>query len=139
MKDEPTIMLRRTKHGLEALDAVDAERLSDIAIGSDVEVTFRKRRSGPQQRLYWKTLGNVVKATEKWPTAQHLHDDLKVSLGYWQKHVTMSGQVTYMPDSTAFARMSGDEFKVYFDRAMKMISETCGFDPLSFYSEQRAA
>ena len=122
MKEEAPIILRRTKHGLEALDAVDADYLAEIALGSDVEVTFRKRRSGRQHRLYWKVLGNTVKATDKWPTPAHLHDEIKFALGY-----------------VAFQNMDGREFKVFFDRAMKLIAEHCGFDPLADYERMREA
>jgi hypothetical protein len=139
MKDQAPIILRKTRFGFEAMDAIDAETLAQYAFGSEVEVTFRKRRSGPQQRLYWKVLGEVVKATDKWPSATHLHDDLKISLGYWQKLVTMSGQVTYRADSTAFPKMDGQEFKVFFDRAMKLIAETVGFDPLASYEALKVA
>ena len=139
MKDEAPILLRKTRHGLEAMDAVDAETLEQFAIGETVEVTFRKRRSGPQHRLYWKVLGVVVKATDKWPSTAHLHDDVKVSLGYWEKQITMSGQITYRASSTAFSKMDGAEFKVFFDRAMKLIAETVGFDPLEFYDRKPTA
>ena len=139
MKDEPSILLRRTRQGLEALDAVDAETLDGFALGEAIEVTIRKRRSGPQHRLYWKVLGEVVKATEKWVSTKHLHDDLKISLGYWEKFITMSGQITYRANSTAFSKMDNQEFKLFFDRAMKLIAETVGFDPLASYEEMRAA
>ena len=140
MKDDPPLLLRRTKHGLEALNAIDAEALAEIGLGSDVEVVLRKRRSGPQQRLYWRTLSEVVAATDKWPTSKHLHNDLKLALGYVEKHVNaFNGAMTYQADSTAFEKMKGDEFKTYFDRAMKLIAESCGFDPLAQYEARRAA
>lgn len=138
MKGEAPILLRRTRHGLEALDAVDAEALDVFAFGETVEVTFRKRRSGPQHRLYWKVLGNVVKATDKWPTAKKLHRELKFALGYVEKSINgFNGAVTYEVDSTAFEKMDGTDFKIFFDRAMKLIAETCGFDPLATYEEMK--
>jgi len=139
MKEEAPIVLRRTRHGLEALDQIDAELLDTISLGSDVEVILRKRRSGPQQRLYWRVLGNVVRATDRWPTSQHLHDEIKFALGYVEKRVSFTGAIYYRADSTAFQKMDGQEFKVYFDRAMKLIAEHCGFDPLAEYVERKAA
>lgn len=139
MKDMPPIILRRTKHGLEAVNQIDAETLDEIPTGQDVEVVFKKRRSGPQQRLYWKVLGEVVKATEKWANANKLHDEIKFSLGYVERCVSLTGAIYFRADSTAFAKMDGQEFKVFFDRAMKLIATHCGFDPLESYERMKAA
>lgn len=140
MKDEPTIILRRSRHGLEAVGQIDLEALEEIPLGQDVEVVFRKRRSGPQHRLYWKALGNVVRATGKWPTARVLHRDLKLALGYVEKRVNeFNGAVTYHADSTAFEKMDGLAFKTYMDQAMELIAKTCGIDPLEFYEKAKAA
>ena len=134
MKDEPSIILRRTTHGLEALNRVDADALEAFPLGSDVEVTFKKRRSSAQARLYWAILGEVVEATGLWPTAKHMHRELKRALGYTdQIENKFTGAVEYYDDSTAFSRMDGVAFKLYFDQAMKLIAETCGFDPLEAY------
>ena len=126
--------------GLNAVNSGLPQSSGPIGMGNDVEVVLRKRRSGPQQRLYWRTLSEVVAATDKWPTSKHLHNDLKLALGYVEKHVNaFNGAMTYQADSTAFEKMKGDEFKTYFDRAMKLIAESCGFDPLAQYEARRAA
>jgi hypothetical protein len=140
MKDAPSILMRRTSSGLEALDAIDNESLSLIPIGHDVEVTIKKRRSSPQHRLYWKMLGVVVKATGKWPTAKKMHGELKIALGYTEKKINaFNGAVYYESDSTAFEKMDGVEFKVFMDRAVQLIATDLGFDPLAFYENRMAA
>ena len=139
MKEAPTLLLRRSAKGLEPLDAVDAEVISQIPIGSDVEVQIKKRRSSRQHRLYWKMLGETVAATGKFPSAAHLHDEIKMALGYTEKRVSFDGRIYYRADSTAFEKMDGAEFKVFFDRAVHLIADNMGFDPLAFYQEAWAA
>jgi hypothetical protein len=131
MKDEPPIILRRTRHGLEALNAIDADVLDQYPIGSDVEVTFRKRRSGPQQRKYWVILRNVVDATGKWPTSYHLHEALKFSLGFYEQCKTLKGDTFYRADSTSFQKMDGKQFQEYFNDVIRLLSEVIGVDPMS--------
>jgi hypothetical protein len=140
MKDQPTIILRRTRQGLTPVSAIDEEALSEYALGSDVEVVIRKRRSGPQHRMYWKVLGNTVAATNKWPTAKHLHRNIKMALGYVEETINgFTGEVEYHEDSTAFAKMDGIEFQNYFNQAMELIAKTCGFDPLADYEQRKAS
>lgn len=133
MREVSPLLMKRTRHGLEAVDSIDNERLESIPLGQDIEVTIKKRRSNLQQRLYWKMLGEVVQITEKYPTSQHLHDEIKMALGYIEKRVTFTGQIYYRADSTAFDKMDGREFKVFFDRAVKLMAEHLNINPLEFY------
>jgi hypothetical protein len=72
-------------------------------------------------------------ATDRWPTSHHLHEDLLITLGYWIKVVTLSGEIRLMRDSTAHDKMSDDEFAAYFNRAMAKLAEELGYDPLAEY------
>jgi hypothetical protein len=129
----PPAIVTKTPRGLSPVAAYDQELIMGDAIGSQYDLVKRSRRSLPQQRLYWATLGNVVRATGKWPTAEHLHDDLKLVCGYRRQVVDwVTGEVGVAVDSTAFDAMTGDEFKVYFDIAMAKLAEHIGYDPLAF-------
>jgi hypothetical protein len=125
------LVLRRTERGLEPRSRQAADLLAQYAVHSDVEVTVRKRRSLPQLRLYWAMLQNVVEATGAWPTAEHLHDALKLDLGFTTAVKSIDGGMVLIPDSTAMARMDAAQFKVFFDLAAAKLAEVCGFDPLA--------
>jgi hypothetical protein len=129
--DRSPIFMRRTIGGLAPCHAHDAERLDAFATGQDLEVTIKQRRSLPQQRLYWLTLHKVVQATGDYPSAEKLHEALKMALGVVSLMKTMDGKIVAIPDSTAFANMDGAAFKDFFDRSMDAIAERYGFDPLS--------
>jgi len=109
----------------------DAERMDDYAQGSLFNLSPTKQRSNPQHNLYWSTLRRVAKATGKWPTEHHLHDELKIACGYVRiKLSALNGELVNIPDSISFDKMTQPEFQQYFDMAMAKLAEGIGYDPL---------
>jgi hypothetical protein len=137
-REKIPIILRRTRAGLEPRSRLAHDQLAQYAEHSDVEVTVKKRRSLPQLRLYWAMLNNVVEATGAWPDAEHLHDALKMDLGYVTPIKTMDGKLVMLPDSAAMSRMDSAQFKRFFDAAAARLAEVCGFDPLAITEEAAA-
>lgn len=138
-REKQPLVLRRTDRGLEPRSRLAADLLSQYAIGSDVEITIRKRRSAPQLRRYWVMLHEVVEATGAFPDAERLHEALKLDLGYVTPMRLLDGRMVYMPDSTAMSKMDAAEFQRFFDRAAARLAEICGFDPLAEMPAQEAA
>lgn len=136
-REKAPLVLRRTERGLEPRSRLAADLLAQYAIGSDVEISVKKRRSHPQLRLYWVMLQKVVEATDAFPSAEHLHEALKVHLGFVTPMVSLSGKTFYVPDSAAMSKMDAAEFRRFFDKAAQLIAERFGFDPLA--NEQEAA
>ena len=130
-REKIPLVLRRTERGLEPRSQLAREALAQYALHSDVEITVRKRRSLPQLRLYWAMLQNVVAATDAWASAEHLHDALKLDLGYTMPIKTMDGKLAMIPDSVALAKMDSAQFQKFFDAAAARLAEVCGFDPLT--------
>lgn len=128
--DRMPILLHRTRLGLEARSREARDVLEKYALGAVVEVTLRKRRSSTQNALYWAMLQRVVDATGAYPTAPHLHDALKLELGYTTPMKTLSGEIRYIPDSTAFGKMDAALFRTFFDAATAKLAEIYGFDPV---------
>lgn len=129
-REKIPLILRRTERGLEPRSQLARDALAQYAIHSDVEISIKKKRSLPQLRLYWAMLQNVVAATDAWATAEHLHDALKLDLGYTTPVKTMDGRLVMIPDSVALAKMDSAQFQRFFDAAAARLAEVCGFDPL---------
>jgi hypothetical protein len=133
-------IVAKTARGLSAVSGFDAERIMSDPAGTEYDLVKRTKRSNPQNSLYWQTLTQVVRATGKWPSAEHLHHELKLVCGYRMTIVDWdTGEVSQAVDSTAFDNMSADQFRTYFDLAMAKLAEHVGFDPLAFYGDRRAA
>ena len=136
-REKIPLVLRRTERGLEPRSQLARDALAQYAVHSDVEITIKKKRSLPQLRLYWAMLQNVVAATDAWATAEHLHDALKLDLGYTTPIKTMDGRLAMIPDSIALSKMDSAQFQKFFDAAAARLAEVCGFDPLE--TEREAA
>ncbi len=109
----------------------DAERMEDYAQGALFNLSSTKQRSNPQHNMYWSILRRVAKATGKWPTEHHLHDELKIACGYVRiKLSALNGELVNIPDSISFDKMNQAEFFKYFELAMKKLAEGIGYDPL---------
>ena len=119
--------------------AYDAELLDAYQIDALFMLKPEPRRSGKLHRTYWKALSNLVKATNRWPTADKLHDALMWDLGYITVEKGLDGKPRLVRDSIAFDSMPTDaQFKPYFDQAMARLAEVTGIDPRAFLTEEQA-
>lgn len=136
----PHIEVIATPRGLRAHTQDDAEKLASVEHGKIYELVPLTKRSDRQLRTYWKALGLVVKVSQRWASAENLHRDIKMTLGYREQVINMrTGEITLVPDSIALDRMSHEEFCEFMNQAMALIADAVGFDPLAFLAEERAA
>lgn len=132
----PHIEVVMTPRGLRAHTSFDAEAMVAVPLGHTFELVPVTKRSSKQLRTYWRALGIVVKATNKWPTAEHLHDEIKFTLGYRKQIADLkTGEVSEVLDSVALNEMDHDAFCRFMDQAMALVADAVGFDPLSFLAE----
>lgn len=107
--------------------AYDAERCQRFKRGERLKAsTLTRPRSIKSQGLYWACLSNFVAATECVPTAEHLHNLIKMKLGYVTPAAMPDGSLCWIPDSTAFDAMDEAEFCTFLDKADRWCSETFG-------------
>jgi len=131
MKSHSNIQVMKLDNALVPLTEYDAIQLEDCSKGTLFNLKKTKKRSNPQNALYWATLRKVREATGKWPTDEHLHNDLKWACGYVRmRYNALSGQHMRTVDSISFDQMDQQEFNAYFEMAMKKLAEGIGYDPL---------
>ena len=131
MKSRSKIQVLKVEGALVPLTEHDANQLEDAAINTVFNMTSTQTRSNPHHNMYWAVLHKVVKATGKWPTKDHLHDELKWACGYVRmRYTNFTGQHMRTVDSISFDDMSQKEFNDYFDMAMTTLAEGIGYDPL---------
>lgn len=126
----PPILVQKTPDGLMPYDRHSAEAIGDHVNGQVYTCKPRKGRTLNRNGAYWVGLGIAVKATEAWPTANQLHNDLKRLCGYVDVyHNPLTGQDEVRVQSTAFDKMSESEFAAYFRLAQAKFIGRMGFDP----------
>lgn len=130
MKSPPPILLQKTPHGYAPYGAYSADMLDGLIMGQVLTCTPRKGRTLPRNAAYWAGLQQAVKASGAWPTASHLHNDLKRLCGYVDTyHNPLTGRDEIRVQSTAFDAMSESEFAAYFALAQMKFIAAMGFDP----------
>lgn len=134
-KEKPPLIVRKTKRGIVPVSAFDEERLFALPLGSECELKAMTKRSWPQLKLYWSILSRVVAATGIAATAPHLHDLIKVELGYVTLVTLLDGSIASWPDSAALDAMEPPEFNAFFEAAMSLLADRCGFDPMQALAE----
>lgn len=133
-KSKPTIIVKKGAGGLSPASSYDAEELDAAPVGTEFDIVSRTRRSNPQNRMYFGILSAMIGATslgDQWPTAHKLHEAILTELGYVTREPRFGSPPVPIPDSTAFEAMDPEDFRLYFDQAMMLLSELTGVDPLT--------
>lgn len=130
-KDKRPIRAHRDKHNLFLWPCTKEDEAVFLALspGEPVEIIIKQRRSLPQLHAYWAMLSRVVEATDAFPSPEHLHEALKMDLGYFRPMKLLSGETVLVPDSVAFNKMTAPDFRAYFAKAEQLIAERFGIDP----------
>lgn len=126
----PDMLLQITPSGIMPYALHSDAMLAGLPMGQVLTATPRKGRTVPRNSAYWAGLQTAVRATDAWPTPEHLHQDLKRLCGYVDWYANpLTGRDEMRVQSTAFAKMSEAEFALYFRMAQMRFTEKMGFDP----------
>ena len=125
----PSPIVKLSGGRLSPASAWDAELLADAPNGAEFDLVRRSPRSKSHNGMYWAQLGLIVKATGAFPTADYMHDWLKVRLGYVSPIMGPKGQIVGMSvDSAAFAKMDQAAFGAFYEKAVQLIAAEMGID-----------
>jgi hypothetical protein len=87
-------------------------------------------RNMAQHRKYFAVLNNVVDATGKWTSTEHLRRDILIALNRFDEHVNQfTGEVTKVAHSMAVASMPKAEFEKLYEETMELLTEAFDCDP----------
>ena len=130
MDKQPPILLQICPDGIKPYDRLSAVQMGGLLNGQVLTCTPRKGRTLPRNAAYWVGLQKAVKATDAWPTPQHLHNDLKRLCGYVDVyHNPLTGRDEVRVQSTAFDKMPEAQFAAFFKLAQMRFIQIMGFDP----------
>jgi hypothetical protein len=125
----PRPIVRKAGGRLSPVSAWDAELLSDAPEGAEFDLVRRTKRSLPHLRMYFAQLGLIVKATEAFATADHMHEWIKIRLAYTRAVLGPKGEVVGMTvDSAAFDAMDQAAFNVFYEKAARLVAAEMGIE-----------
>jgi len=106
----------------------DQRALAGIENGQRVRVDIKEFRSVPRLRAYWMMLHEVVAATECAPSAERLHEAMKLELGIVDL-VKVGNMTVAIPGSIAFDKFTESEMVEWFRIAERFLAEKYGYEP----------
>ena len=128
MKD----IARYRKNGLTLVpaDREARELQAKLEDNTSIFVQLWLPRNMAQHRKYFAVLNNVVEATGRWVSTEHLRRDILISLGRYDEEVNrFTGEVRQIPHSMAVASMPKAEFERLYDDTIKLLTDALGCDP----------
>lgn len=106
------------------------ELLAALQDGATVFIEVWQPRNMKQHRKFFKLLNNVVEATGRWTSTEHLRRDLLIATHRYDEEVNrLTGEVRQVPHSMKVASMPRAEFEALYDDAMRVLTEALGCDP----------
>lgn len=131
--EKPVYAFIRQGNALVPELEMDRRALEGIGQGQRVRVEIKEFRSAPRLRAYWAMLHDVVAATECAPSAERLHEAMKLELGIVDL-VKVGTMTVAIPGSIAFDKMTEAEMVEWFRISERFLAEKYGYEP-----QERAA
>ena len=123
-------LFRRAALALVPVGREAREVLASIKEGATVFIEVWHPRNMAQHRKYFAVLNNVVEATGRWTSTEHLRRDILIATHRYDEHVNeFTGEVTKVAHSMAAASMPKDEFERLYDETIRLLTEALGADP----------
>jgi hypothetical protein len=99
-------------------DNEDSLAVAVLKEGERVVFEVGDVRKIERHRKYFKLLSEVInhmpeQLSEKYPKPENLLDEIKLQLGYYEKHYTLSGREVYKPKSISFVSMGEKKFQQF--------------------------
>jgi len=109
---------------LRPIDQAGEDAMRKIRHDQVVTIEVKRPRNVRFHRMYWALVTLVWEQLDeqRYPTAEDLHSAIKIAAGLRTRIVLPDGTVGFIPGSTAFHKMTEDDFAAFFDRVCNLIS-----------------
>ena len=128
MRDTATFRKQGLTLAPSSRDARDM--MAGLAEGERVFMQVWKPRNMAQHRKYFAILNNIVEATGKWTSSEHLRKDILIALHRFDEEVDQfTGEIRKIPHSMSVASMKRADFESLYDDTIRLLTEALGCDP----------
>lgn len=131
LKKDIIIIMKKNlliKHNdrLIPFDNEDSLVIGNLEEGAKVVFSTNDAREVWRHRKYFKLLSEVInhmpeELSNKYPRPENLLDEIKLQLGYYEKHYTLGGREMYIPKSISFGAMGEKTFIEFVKRSKDLI------------------
>jgi len=114
---------RKQLGSLRPVDDAGEQILAGIANGDLVQVEVKRPRNIQHHRLYWALITLVWQNQERYPTAEDLHEAIKISVGLRTQITLPNGEIGFIPGSIAFHKMDQLAFSDFYNRVCDAVAK----------------
>ena len=114
-------MLKKIAGGLVPSLPVDEEILAKWKFGSVLECEVKKPRNGQFHRKFFALMNVVYMNQDRYDILDDLLVEIKLKTGHYHEHITMKGEVIYMPKSISLAKMDEFEFSEFYSKTIDVV------------------
>ena len=107
--------LIKTSTGYQHLPEDEPLKIKD---GTIVRCEIVRQRNPRHHRKLFALLNLVFRSQEKYSNLEDLLVEFKLKAGWYEEHITMNGDIIYIPKSINFASMEQDRFNEFYSRAI---------------------
>ena len=115
------VMLRKHAGALKAADEASAEALAGIKMGEVVSCQIKRPRNLAHHRLFWALMQKVAENQSHYADAEQVCAAFKIATGHCDYVQTSHGMVG-IPKSISFSKMSQEEFRAFFNKALDYLT-----------------
>jgi hypothetical protein len=113
----------KTLGGLAPVDDLAREAIGAYGNGEIIRVRLHRDRNPRHHRLFFGLLKLVYDNQEKYLSTEALRFAITVQAGYVDEVILSGDRVALRPKSISFGSMDQNEFKKFYDAALKAIPE----------------
>lgn len=118
----------------------DNAYLHKLEAGECIECDTQKARNPAHHAKFFALFDQAWRSQNKYPHTSAgkaaLMIELKLKAGWYDEHVTASGQLVYVPRSISWARMGQDEFDVFYNEAIVALAEMFGTEQVVLEADE---
>lgn len=120
----------------------DEAKLRRIPVGDLLPVHIRKPRNAGLHRKFFALVKLISENSPRYDSLEAAILELKIRAGHYREHITLDGEVVFLPKSIAYEEMEQADFEIFFERCVEIAcSELIPYiprDKLEHYLAQAA-
>ena len=112
------IILTKFRNTLFPADENAERALKKVKDGLDILVDYKPKRNVKFHRKFFAMINILFQNQEKYKNREDLLIEMKLKTGWYKEHVTLKGNIIYIPKSMSFDKMDDLKFGEFYQKCI---------------------
>lgn len=113
--------LKKVSQGFIPFDEETVKQFVKLKIDDEIYVEFKPRRNYQFHKKLFSMLNLIFTNQTKYKSVENILTECKFRAGYFEIHISATGEQVYIPKSISFTTMDSNEFEKFYNSAI----DTC--------------